>query len=140
MTKRSGTNSRMPVMFVGHGSPMNALSRNRYTEAWWRSGKALPTPKAILSISAHWYTQVTTVTIAERPCTIHDFGGFPRALFEVQYPAPGDPRLADRVRELLAPVAVYPDQSWGLDHGTWSVLVHQCSSICFPMPMSLSCS
>lgn len=111
-------------MFVGHGSPMNALSRNRYTEAWQRMAETMPKPKAVLCISAHWYTQVTAVTVTAKPHTIHDFGGFPQALFEVQYPAPGDPRLADRVRDLLAPVDVYPDQSWGLDHGTWSVLVH----------------
>ena len=116
--------SRMPVMFFGHGSPMNALERNRYTEVWRRLSESVSKPKAILSVSAHWYTRSTAVTAIESPRTIHDFGGFPQELFEVQYPAPGDPALAARVRELLAPVNVQLDKTWGLDHGTWSVLVH----------------
>ncbi len=116
--------SRMPVIFFGHGSPMNTLEHNRYTEAWRQLGESLPKPTAILAISAHWYTRGTAVTAMDRPRTIHDFGGFPRELFEVQYPAPGDPTLAARVRDLLAPAEVTPDNSWGLDHGTWSVLVH----------------
>ena len=115
---------RMPVAFFGHGSPMNALEKNRYTEAWRSIGKAVPKPKAILCISAHWYIRGTAVTAMGQPRTIHDFGGFPQRLFEVQYPAPGDPHLAARVRNLLAPTEVQLDQSWGLDHGTWSVLVH----------------
>ena len=116
--------SRMPVVFFGHGSPMNTLERNLYTETWRRLGKSIPTPKAILCVSAHWYTEGTAVTAMEKPKTIHDFYGFPQALFDIQYPAPGDPRLASRVRELLAPLEVHPDHSWGLDHGTWSVLKH----------------
>ena len=116
--------SRMPVVFFGHGTPMNALARNPYTEAWRKIGAAVPRPKAILSISAHWYTRGTGVTADERPKTNHDFGGFPNPLFEFQYPAVGDPRLAERVRQLLAPVEVEPDSSWGFDHGTWSVLAH----------------
>ena len=116
--------TRMPVVFFGHGSPMNALSKNRYTEAWRRIGEAIPKPKAVLCISAHWYIRGTAVTAMTQPRTIHDFGGFPQRLFEVQYPAPGDPQLAVRVRDLLAPTEVQLDQSWGLDHGTWSVLVH----------------
>jgi 4,5-DOPA dioxygenase extradiol len=114
----------MPVVFFGHGSPMNTLDRNQYTEAWRRLGEAIPAPKAILCVSAHWYTQGTAVTAMSHPGTIHDFYGFPQALFDVQYPAPGDPRLASRVRELLAPLDVVLDESWGLDHGTWSVLKH----------------
>ena len=116
--------ARMPVIFFGHGSPMNTLARNRYTEAWRKLGATTPRPKAILAISAHWVTRGTEVTAMARPRTIHDFGGFPQALFEVQYLAPGDSGLATRVRGLLAPMPVHLDQSWGLDHGTWSVLVH----------------
>ena len=116
--------SRMPLVFFGHGSPMNALERNRYTEAWRHIGESVPKPTAILAVSAHWYARGTAVTAMESPRTIHDFGGFPQELFEVQYPAPGDPTLAARVRELLAPVDVQLDKSWGVDHGTWSVLVH----------------
>ena len=115
---------RMPSIFFGHGNPMHAIDRNNYTEAWSTIGKALPKPRAILSISAHWYLPGTLVTAMERPRTIHDFGGFPRALFEVQYPAPGDLALAERVKSLLTPYEVQSDLHWGLDHGTWSVLVH----------------
>jgi len=114
----------MPAVFFGHGSPMNALERNRYTEAWRLIGASLPKPKAILCVSAHWYIRGTAVTAMDRPRTIHDFGGFPQELFEAQYPAPGSPVLATRVCELLAPVTVQLEQSWGLDHGTWSVLTH----------------
>lgn len=103
---------------------MNALESNRYTEVWAHVGNSVPKPKAILSVSAHWYTRGTAVTAMDKPRTIHDFGGFPQELFEVQYPAPGDPRLAARVRELLVPTEVHLDKSWGLDHGTWSVLAH----------------
>jgi 4,5-DOPA dioxygenase extradiol len=115
---------RMPVIFFGHGTPMNTLARNRYTAAWRKLGESVPRPKAILCVSAHWYTHGTAVTAMERPETIHDFYGFPQALFDVQYPASGAPALAARVRDLLAPVDVNLDQTWGLDHGTWSVLVH----------------
>jgi 4,5-DOPA dioxygenase extradiol len=120
--KRSG--GRMPVLFVGHGNPMNALERNDYTRAWEQMAASLPQPRAILSVSAHWYTPGVRVTPEERPRTIHDFGGFPRKLYEVSYPAPGSPELARRVRGLLAPTDVVLDERWGLDHGTWSVLVH----------------
>lgn len=115
----------MPCIFFGHGNPMNALARNPYTDAWNEVGRALPRPRAILAISAHWYIPAVAVTAMEAPRTIHDFGGFPRELFEVQYPAPGSPELAARVAELLRPTAVAQDeQHWGLDHGTWSVLCH----------------
>ena len=113
----------MPAVFFGHGNPMNALSRNQYTEAWAAIGVSLPRPKAILCISAHWYIQDAAVTVSTAPKTIHDFGGFPRELYEVQYPAPGDPELAARVQNLLAPLPVRRDERWGLDHGTWSVLL-----------------
>ena len=116
--------ARQPVFFFGHGNPMNAIQRNPVTEAWAAIGAALPRPRAVLCVSAHWYLPATAVTAAARPRTIHDFGGFPRALYEVRYPAPGDPALARRVRELAAPTRVEMDESWGLDHGTWSVLVH----------------
>jgi 4,5-DOPA dioxygenase extradiol len=119
------TSDRMPVAFFGHGSPMNALAKNRYSLAWEQFGHAVDTPRAVLCISAHWYTRGTAVTAMERPRTIHDFGGFPQALHDVQYPAPGDPALAAEVRQLLAPTEVVEDTSeWGLDHGTWSVLKH----------------
>ena len=114
----------MPAIFFGHGNPMNALYRNQYTEAWATIGASLPRPKAILCISAHWYIQEAAVTVSTAPRTIHDFGGFPRELYDVQYPAPGDPELATRVQNLLAPLSVRRDESWGLDHGTWSVLCH----------------
>ena len=116
--------ARMPIIFFGHGSPMNTLARNQYTEAWRKLGAIVPKPKAVLAISAHWFTRGTAVTAMTSPKTIHDFGGFPQALFDIQYPAPGDPGLAAHVRDLLAPVEVRLDESWGLDHGTWSVLAH----------------
>ncbi len=114
----------LPSLFFGHGNPMNALATNAYTEAWRRIGRETARPKAILSISAHWFVPGTGVTVSTAPRTIHDFGGFPRELYRVQYPAPGDPDLARRVQQLLAPLPVVLDNSWGLDHGTWSVLKH----------------
>jgi 4,5-DOPA dioxygenase extradiol len=114
----------MPAIFFGHGNPMNALQSNAWTEGWAAIGKSIPKPKAILCVSAHWYLPATLVTATERPRTIHDFGGFPRELYEVKYAAPGLPELAARVRDLLAHVSAGLDNRWGLDHGTWSVLCH----------------
>lgn len=114
----------MPTLFFGHGNPMNALLTNTYTEAWKDIGRKLPRPKAILAVSAHWYIPQIAVTSNLVPPTIHDFGGFPRELHEVEYPAPGSPELARHVQELLAPAKVELDARWGLDHGTWSVLCH----------------
>jgi 4,5-DOPA dioxygenase extradiol len=115
---------KLPAIFFGHGNPMNALMQNAYTDAWRRVGRETTRPRAILSISAHWFVPDTGVTVSTAPRTIHDFGGFPRELYQVQYPAPGDPALARRVQQLLAPLPVTLDESWGLDHGTWSVLTH----------------
>jgi len=114
---------RMPVLFIGHGNPMNAIERNEFHENWIALGKRLPRPRSILCVSAHWETQNAYVTATEAPETIHDFYGFPRALFEVRYPAPGEPALARRVAELVVSEGVRPDPRRGLDHGAWSVLV-----------------
>jgi 4,5-DOPA dioxygenase extradiol len=114
----------MPAIFFGHGNPMNALSKNSYTEGWSSVGKSIPRPKAILAISAHWYIPFCAVTSNRFPSTIHDFSSFPSELYQVEYPAPGSPELARRVQELIAPVPVKLSESWGLDHGTWAVLRH----------------
>jgi len=116
------SDKKMPALFVGHGSPMNAIEDNEFSRAWEEEGKALPKPNAILCISAHWETAGTLVTAMEQPKTIHDFGGFPRALYEKTYPAPGSPELARLSQELVQKTQVRFDRTWGLDHGTWSVL------------------
>jgi 4,5-DOPA dioxygenase extradiol len=112
---------KMPVLFVGHGSPMNAIEDNEFTERWRRLGREIPQPKAVLVVSAHWFTRGTFITAMDKPQTIHDFGGFPKALFDAQYPAPGAPALARQIQAQLAPTAVGLDHDWGLDHGTWSI-------------------
>lgn len=114
----------MPALFIGHGNPMNALERNASSLSWRAIAAELPRPRAILAVSAHWVTPDVAATAMARPETIHDFSGFPRELFEFRYPAPGDPGLAARVADLLAPVPVRRDMDWGLDHGAWSVLAH----------------
>ena len=115
---------KMPVLFLGHGSPMNAIEENQFVEGFRNVGKTIPKPNAILCISAHWLTKGTKVTAMDLPPTIHDFGGFPKALFDVQYQAPGSPELAKETQQILSPIAVELDDSWGLDHGAWSVIKH----------------
>ncbi len=112
----------MPVLFVGHGSPMNAIEDNEFSRAWAAAGKSLPKPTAVLCISAHWETVGTHVTAMEKPKTIHDFSGFPQPLYEVQYPAPGSPDVARLIQKTVSTTQVRPDLNWGLDHGAWSVL------------------
>lgn len=115
---------KMPVLFIGHGNPMNAIEENEFSLAWEQAGKALPPPKAVLCISAHWETDGPQVTAMPRPRMIYDFYGFPPELNAVTYPAPGSPDLAERVRRAVRSIEVLPDLTWGLDHGTWSVLKH----------------
>lgn len=115
---------KMPVLFLGHGSPMNAIEENEFVEGFRNIGKSILKPDAIICVSAHWETRGTFVTAMEHPETIHDFGGFPKALYEVQYPAPGNPELAEEVKSLITSASVESDQKWGLDHGAWSVIKH----------------
>jgi len=117
-----GSTEQMPVLFVGHGSPMNAIEENEFVQGWREIGKALPKPNAILCVSAHWETRGTFLTAMEKPRTIHDFEGFPQELFDVQYPAPGSPQLAQETESIIAKTKVGLDNKWGLDHGCWSVL------------------
>ncbi len=113
---------RMPLFFIGHGSPMNAILRNEFSESWRNIANTIPAPKAVLCISAHWETGGTFVTAMEKPKTIHDFGGFPKALYDVQYPAQGSPALAQEVKRMVKGAEVGLDEKWGLDHGAWSVI------------------
>lgn len=122
LTDAFGPTERMPVLFLGHGNPMNAISDNSFTRGFSSVGKDLPKPRAILCISAHWETKGTFVTAMEHPETIHDFGGFPQALFDVQYPAPGSPELARETKELVKSVPIQLTDDWGLDHGCWTVV------------------
>ncbi|WP_130734706.1 4,5-DOPA dioxygenase extradiol [Flavobacterium sp. J27] len=115
---------KMPILFIGHGSPMNAIEDNEFSKRWQQMGKEIPKPKAVVVVSAHWLTKGTAVTAMLNPKTIHDFGGFPQALFDVQYPAPGDPSLANEIQNLVTNPAITLDHEWGLDHGTWSVVKH----------------
>jgi 4,5-DOPA dioxygenase extradiol len=112
------------MLFIGHGNPMNAIEENSFVQGFRDTAKKLPKPTAIVCISAHWETKGTQVTAMKLPQTIHDFGGFPQALFDVQYPAPGSPELAKTVKDIFSPIPVELDQQWGLDHGTWSTLIH----------------
>ncbi len=114
----------MPVLFIGHGSPMNGIEDNEFSERWTRMAKELPVPQAVLVVSAHWFRKGTLVTAMDFPRTIHDFGGFPQALFDVQYPAPGSPALAKETASLIHGTQVEMDHDWGLDHGTWTIVRH----------------
>ena len=124
LTDPLATGSKMPVLFLGHGSPMNAIEQNEFSKGWAAIGKQLPRPAAILCVSAHWETQGTFITAMERPETIHDFSGFPKELYDVQYPAPGSPELAGETSNMIQHSKVALDENWGLDHGCWSVLKH----------------
>ncbi len=123
-SESADSTAQMPVLFLGHGSPMNAIEENEFVTGWREAGKTIPRPKAILCISAHWETRGTFVTAMQNPLTIHDFGGFPQRLFEVEYPAPGSPELAAETKKIVAKTEVGLDQKWGLDHGCWSVVKH----------------
>jgi len=123
-TQRLPETDLMPTLFIGHGSPMNGIENNEFSESWIDLAKHIPVPKAVLVVSAHWYTHGTFVTAMDFPSTIHDFGGFPQALFDVQYPAPGDPKLATEIPGLIHSTPVGLDHDWGLDHGTWTVVRH----------------
>ncbi|MEO7426688.1 MAG: 4,5-DOPA dioxygenase extradiol [Fibrobacteria bacterium] len=119
---KNGT--KLPALFIGHGAPMNGIEENEFSRSWANLARDVPVPKAVLCISAHWLTRGTLVTAMEKPETIHDFGGFPKALFDVRYPAPGSPSVAEMTRQAVRSVDIRPDHEWGLDHGTWTVLRH----------------
>ena len=124
MTAPFNSTAQMPVLFLGHGSPMNAIEENEFVTGFRNIGKTIPKPNAILCISAHWETRGTFVTAMEKPPTIHDFGGFPQALFDVQYPAQGSPEIASETKSIIKKTIVGLDDKWGLDHGAWSVIKH----------------
>lgn len=124
ITEGFGNTEKMPVLFLGHGSPMNAIEENEFVRGFRESVRTIPKPKAILCISAHWETKGTRVTAMSNPRTIHDFGGFPKALYEVNYPAPGSPELAEATKNIITKTEVILDDKWGLDHGAWSVIKH----------------
>lgn len=124
MTEPLDSTDKMPVLFLGHGSPMNAIQENEFVAGFRHIAKDIPKPQAILCVSAHWETRGTFVTAMQNPATIHDFGGFPKALFDVQYPAPGSPELAEETRSIIRKTEVHLDDKWGLDHGAWSVIKH----------------
>jgi len=124
MTQQFDSTERMPVLFLGHGSPMNAIEENEFVQGWREIGKTLPKPNAVLCVSAHWETKGTYVTAMDNPKTIHDFGGFPKELYEVQYPAPGSPDLAKETKSIIKKTEIGLDDKWGIDHGAWSVIKH----------------
>ena len=124
LTESLENTPKMPVLFLGHGSPMNAIEENEFVRGFRKVSSEIETPKAVLVVSAHWETQGIRVTAMQHPSTIHDFGGFPKALYEVQYPAPGSPELAKEVKEMITNTEVDLDDKWGLDHGAWTVIRH----------------
>jgi 4,5-DOPA dioxygenase extradiol len=124
VTYQFNNGDKMPVLFIGHGSPMNAIKDNEFVHEWREIGKSLPKPNAILCVSAHWETRGTLVTAMKKPMTIHDFGGFTKELFDVQYPAPGSPELAKEIKRIIKKTEVGLDEKWGLDHGAWTVIKH----------------
>ncbi len=124
---------RMPVLFIGHGSPMNGIEDNEFSQRWKKMATEIPTPKAVLVVSAHWFTRGTHITAMEHPETIHDFGGFPKALFDVRYPAPGDPKLARETASRVHSTTVDLAHDWGLDHGTWTVVRHMYPEAVIPV-------
>ncbi|GEM55112.1 4,5-DOPA dioxygenase extradiol [Flavobacterium branchiophilum NBRC 15030 = ATCC 35035] len=123
----------MPALFIGHGSPMNAIETNEFTQSWQLLGQKIPTPQAILVISAHWLTKKTHITAMENPKTIHDFGGFPQALFDVQYSAKGNTTLAQEIQQISQPNHIFLNETWGLDHGTWSILAQMYPQATIPV-------
>ncbi|HEX9251191.1 MAG TPA: 4,5-DOPA dioxygenase extradiol, partial [Ignavibacteriaceae bacterium] len=124
ITEPLDSTDKMPVLFLGHGSPMNAIEENEFVQGFRNIGREIPKPNAVLVVSAHWETRGTFVTAMEKPKTIHDFGGFPKELYEVQYPAPGNPELAKETKSIIKKTEIGLDLSWGLDHGAWSVVKH----------------